>query len=30
LAAVYDYREAGSEVKIIFQGTGTRWPEPLE
>lgn len=30
LAAAYDYKEAGSEVKIIFQGTGTRWPELLQ
>ncbi len=30
LAAAYDYKEAGHEVKIIFQGTGTRWPELLQ
>lgn len=29
LAAAYDFKEAGSEVKIIFQGTGTRWPSKL-
>lgn len=25
LAAAYDFRQAGIEVTIIFQGTGTRW-----
>tara|TARA_R110002051_G_scaffold52876_1_gene100062 strand:- start:3714 stop:4079 length:366 start_codon:yes stop_codon:yes gene_type:complete len=30
LAAAYDYKQAGEEVKIIFQGAGTRWPEQLE
>ncbi|OUR95849.1 hypothetical protein A9Q84_15220 [Halobacteriovorax marinus] len=29
LAAAYDFKEAGKEVKIIFQGTGTRWPSKL-
>ncbi len=24
-AAAYDIKESGSEVSIIFQGTGTRW-----
>jgi hypothetical protein len=30
LAAAFDFKEAGEEVKIIFQGTGTRWPEELQ
>ena len=30
LAAAYDFKEAGEDVKIIFQGTGTRWPEQLQ
>lgn len=30
LAAAYDYKNAGKEVAIIFQGTGTRWPEVLQ
>lgn len=30
LAVAYDYQEAGEEVKVIFQGTGTRWPELLQ
>ncbi len=30
LAAAYDFKEAGEEVKIIFQGTATRWPEQLQ
>lgn len=30
LAAAYDYKEAGEDVKIIFQGTGARWPELLQ
>ncbi|MGY6650511.1 DsrE family protein [Wenyingzhuangia sp. IMCC45574] len=30
LAAVYEYKQADKEVKLIFQGTGTRWPEVLQ
>lgn len=30
LAAAYDFKTANEEVKIIFQGAGTRWPEQLE
>ena len=30
LTAAYEYKNAGKEVKIIFQGTGTRWPETLK
>lgn len=30
LGAAYDFKQAGEEVKIIFQGTGTRWPEVLQ
>ena len=30
LAAAYDFKNEGEDVKIIFQGTGTRWPEQLE
>jgi DsrE/DsrF-like family len=29
LAAAYEFRQTGSEVSIIFQGTGTRWPALL-
>lgn len=29
LAVAYDFKSAGHEVKILFQGTGTRWPEYL-
>ena len=25
LAAAYDYKQAGEEVSILFQGAGTRW-----
>ena len=25
LAAAYDFKQAGDEVSIVFQGTGTRW-----
>ncbi|MBT3921653.1 MAG: DsrE family protein [Nitrospina sp.] len=30
LASAYDYKNAGQEVAILFQGAGTRWPEVLE
>ncbi|WP_394746693.1 hypothetical protein [Spongiimicrobium salis] len=30
LTTAYEYKKAGKEVKIIFQGTGTRWPEALK
>ncbi|MEA1785445.1 DsrE family protein [Arenibacter sp. GZD96] len=30
LAAAYDFKEAKEEVKILFQGAGTRWPEVLQ
>ena len=30
LAAAYDYQAAGEEVKIIFQGAGTRWPAIIQ
>jgi len=30
LAAAYDLKEANQEVKVIFQGAGTRWPEQLQ
>jgi len=29
LGTAWEYKEGGEEVKIIFQGTGTRWPEIL-
>ena len=29
LASAYDFKTQGEEVKILFQGTGTRWPEHL-
>lgn len=30
LAAAYDFDRAGDEVRVQFQGAGTRWPEVLE
>ncbi len=30
LATAYDLKSAGKEVSILFQGTGTRWPEALQ
>ncbi|WP_267402827.1 MULTISPECIES: DsrE family protein [unclassified Chryseobacterium] len=30
LASAYEFKHAGEEVKIIFQGAGIRWPEQLE
>jgi hypothetical protein len=30
LAAAYDFKTEGEEVKILFQGTATRWPEQLQ
>ena len=30
LATAYDFKNAGKEVSILFQGTGTRWPGVLE
>ena len=30
LAAAYDFKQANGEVKVIFQGAGTRWPEELQ
>ena len=29
LAAAYDFDQAGHEVRVQFQGAGTRWPEQL-
>lgn len=29
LAAAYDYKQAGDEVTLIFQGAGTRWAGEL-
>ncbi len=29
LAAAYDFKAKGSDVRIYFHGTGTRWPEVL-
>jgi hypothetical protein len=29
LAAAYDFDHAGSDVRVQFQGAGTRWPEQL-
>jgi hypothetical protein len=29
LATAYDYKNAGRDVSIYFQGAGTRWPEEL-
>ena len=30
LATAYDFKEAGKDVSILFQGAGTRWPEALQ
>ena len=30
LATAYDFKNAGKEVSILFQGAGTRWPETLQ
>ncbi|NIJ52238.1 DsrE family protein [Dyadobacter arcticus] len=30
LAAAYDFKQAGEDVSILFQGAGTRWPEQLK
>ncbi len=30
LATAYDFKNAGKEVSILFQGAGTRWPEALQ
>lgn len=30
LASAYEFKHAGEDVKIIFQGAGIRWPEHLE
>ena len=30
LATAYDFKSAGKEVSILFQGAGTRWPEALQ
>ena len=29
LAATYEYKQNDVEVKLVFQGTGTRWPAEL-
>jgi hypothetical protein len=29
LAAAYDFDQAGHDVRVQFQGAGTRWPEHL-
>lgn len=30
LASAYDFKQAGEEVSILFQGAGTRWPGELD
>jgi hypothetical protein len=30
LAAAYDFKQKGDEVRILFQATGTRWPVELD
>jgi hypothetical protein len=30
LAAAFDFKTAGKEVTILFQGAGSRWPEQLK
>lgn len=29
MAAAYDFKRHGGEVKLLFQGAATRWPEQL-
>ena len=29
LSAAYDYKQAGDDVEIMFQGAGTRWVDEL-
>lgn len=29
LATAHEFREKGDDVKLLFQGPGTRWPEQL-
>ena len=29
LAAAYDFKDAGDDVSVVFQGTGTRWISEL-
>ncbi len=30
LAVAYDFKNDGQDVSVLFQGTGTRWPEILQ
>lgn len=30
LAAAYDHKKSGEDVKVYFQGTGSRWPQLLQ
>jgi len=30
LTTAYEYKKAGNDVQLIFQGTGTRWPAVLK
>jgi len=30
LATAYDFKNAGKEVSLLFQGAGSRWPEALQ
>jgi hypothetical protein len=30
LATAHEYKTAGEDVSVYFQGTGTRWPEQLQ
>lgn len=29
LGAAYEFKQAGEDVKVMFQGAGTRWPAEL-
>ncbi len=30
LAAAYDFKTAGQDTRLLFQGAGARWPEQLQ
>jgi len=30
LAAAYDFKTAGEDIKILFSGAGTRWPKEFQ
>lgn len=30
MAAAYEFNQSGEDVRIVFQGAGTRWPKELQ